>query len=335
MKTRYRLPIPHLVLVGLAAGIAMLAWLLYRSQQELCRTKAEYSLTAIANLKVSELSRWRQERLADAELFYGNNAFATLLRRCVDQPQDVRPQEELRTWLGHFQAKNSYELVVLFDANGKKWMMFPDKGEPPSSIAYQQTQEALRLGHPTFVDFYRASPTQPLRLRLFIPIVDGQTGGRPLGVLMLRIDPSVYLYPSIESWPMPGLRGRILLIRREGDDAVILNELADQRNAPPLTHHVSMVNTERLAVKAALGQEGIVEGIDGRGAPVLGAVRAVPDSPWSLVAQMDVADVYSPIRQWVSLTVLFVCALVLGTAVTVVVVHAGLVVIAARLLEAE
>ena len=62
--------------VSLAAGIVTLGWLLYRSQQESCRTKAEYNLTAIADLKVSELSTWRKERLADAKVFYKNNAFS-------------------------------------------------------------------------------------------------------------------------------------------------------------------------------------------------------------------------------------------------------------------
>jgi len=37
------------------------------------------------------------------------------------------------------------------------------------------------------------------------------------------------------------------------------------------------------AVKAALGQQGSVEGEDYRGVPVLAVVRAVPDSPWFMV----------------------------------------------------
>ena len=47
-------------------------------------------------------------------------------------------------------------------------------------------------------------------------------------------------------------------------------------------------------MKAALGEEGNVEGIDYRGVPVLGAVHAVPDSPWFLVARVDAAEVYAP-----------------------------------------
>ena len=111
----------------------------------------------------------------------------------------------------------------------------------------------------------------------------GSSGGRPLGVLMLRIDPSVYLYPFIQRWPTPSETAETLLIRREGNEAVFLNELKFQKNTA-LALRVSLDNTDLPAVKAALGQEGIVEGVDYRGVPVLAAVRAVPDSPWFLVA---------------------------------------------------
>ena len=65
-------------------------------------------------------------------------------------------------------------------------------------------------------------------------------------------------------------------------------------------------------MKAALGQEGIVEGVDYRGVPVLAVIRAVPNSPWFLVAKMDAAEVYAPMRERLWLTVLFVGILLFG-----------------------
>jgi PAS domain-containing protein len=63
-----------------------------------------------------------------------------------------------------------------------------------------------------------------------------------------------------------------------------------------LTLRYPLTETEIPAVKAALGQTGIVEGVDYRGASVLADVRAVPDSPWFLVAKMDTVEVYAPLR---------------------------------------
>jgi len=76
-------------------------------------------------------------------------------------------------------------------------------------------------------------------------------------------------------------------------------------SARPLTS-----NPEIPAVKAVLGQSGIVEGTDYRGVPVIAAIRAIPDSPWYLVARIDMAEVYAPLRERMWLTVLLVSVLV-------------------------
>jgi len=296
MKDRHTLPILLLVFIILAAGIVAAGGLLYRSQRDSCRTEAEHKLAAVADLKVGELSMWRNERLADAGVFYKNMAFAALTRRCIERPQDLPLQEELRTWISRVQASYRYDRIALLDAAGNKWMSVPDTKEPHSTVTLQEAREALRSGQLTFADFHLDEYAKKVYLRLFVPILDGEAGGRPLGVVMLRIDPEVYLYPFIQRWPVPSETAETLLIRREGNEAVFLNELKFQKNTA-LALRVSLDNTNLPAVKAALGQEGIVEGVDYRGVPVLAVVRAVPDSPWFLLAKMDAAEVYAPMRE--------------------------------------
>jgi PAS domain S-box-containing protein len=72
----------------------------------------------------------------------------------------------------------------------------------------------------------------------------------------------------------------------------------------------SLQNTQLPAVKAALGQEGIVEGVDYRDVPVLADVRAAPNSPWYLVTKMDTAEVYAPLQERLWQTVGFFGALI-------------------------
>jgi DNA-binding NarL/FixJ family response regulator len=55
--------------------------------------------------------------------------------------------------------------------------------------------------------------------------------------------------------------------------------------------------TEVPAVKAALGHEGIVLGVDHRGIPVLAATRAIPDSPWFFVAKIDVTEIAAVLQE--------------------------------------
>ena len=311
MKYRYTLPILLLVFVLLAAGIVAAGCLLYRSQQESCRAEAEHDLTAIADLKVGDISTWRKERLGDASVFFENRAFSALTRRCIERPQDLLLQGELRSWIGRVQASYHYDRITLFDVTGNKWISVPEAKEPLSSITIEKARESLQSGKAPFEDFYWDKHAQRSYLRLFTPILDAQAGGRPIGMLMLRIDPELYLYPLITRWPTPSKTAEILLIRRQGNDAVFLNELKFQKNTA-LNLRVSRDSQERLAVQALLGQEGITKGIDYRGVPVLAAVRAVPNSPWFLVAKIDAAEVYAPMHEWLWLTVIFVAVLLYG-----------------------
>ncbi|MBU4273387.1 MAG: hypothetical protein KKA28_16130 [Planctomycetes bacterium] len=316
MKDRSAPPLLVLVFVVLAAGIVAAGYLLYRSRQDRYRTEVERTLTAVADLKAGELSAWRKDRLAEAGVFYKNNAFSALVRRSIERPQDLPLQEELRTWIGRVEASDRYDRVALLDAAGDRWMSVPDAEEPLSSVTTEKAREILRSGQLTFVDFYRNEYTRKVYLRIFVPILDGQAGGRPLGVLMLRIDPEVYLYPFIQRWPTPSETAETLLIRREGNEAVFLNELKFQKNTA-LTLHESLDDTDLPVVRAVLGQEGIMEGVDYRGVHVLAAVRAVHDSPWVLMARMDAAEVYAPMRERLWGTVLFVVALLFGAAAAV------------------
>ena len=308
MGTRYFL---FLLFFVLSAGIVAAGSFLYYSQQESCQAEAERNLATIADLKMNEISEWRTERLRDAGVFWKNSAFSALVQRCIEQPQDLSPQEELRSWIGRVQASGHYDRVALFDAQGTPWLMASDSKEPLSSLTLQKVRETLRSGKLAFADFYRNESTKKVFLRLLVPIFKGQAVGQPLGVLMLRIDPSVYLYPFIERWPTPSDTAETLLVRREGNDVVFLSELRFQKNTA-LTMRVSIKDTDRLAVKTMVGYKEVVKGLDYRQTPVLGVVRAIPDSPWFLVAKIDVAEVYAPMRKWLLLMVIFIGSLLFG-----------------------
>ena len=274
MKERLVLPALLLVFLILAAGIVTAGCLYYGRQQDRYRTQVEYKLAAVADLKVGEISLWRKERLGDAGIFYGNNAFSALVRRSIERPKDLNLQEELQTWISHLQA-NYYKRVALLDVQGGQRMSAPDTKEPISSVVRQKVPEVLRSRQVTFVDFYRNEHSQRVCLDLLVPILDAQDGGRPVGVVVMGIDPYAYLYPFIQRWPTPSETAETLLVRREGDEAVFLNELRFQKDAA-LTHRIPLERQDNPAVKAVLGEEGSVEGIDYRGVPVLAAVRACP-----------------------------------------------------------
>jgi two-component system, cell cycle response regulator len=313
MKRRFSLLLLLLIFAVMAGGIVAAGCLLYRNQRESCQTEVEHKLAAVADLKASELSMWRNDTLAELRIFYKNEAFTALVRRCIERPHEMSSREELRIWLDQFQNTNKYEQISLLDVAGNKFMSIPDTNRPFSGRTLQNAREAMRTGKPIFGDFYPDESTKRVFLRLFVPIFDEEAGGKPLGVLRIRIDPDVYLYPYIQRWPTPAETAETLLIRREGEEAVFLNELKF-RKGTALRLRYSLDGNDLPAVKAVRGQQGFVEGIDYRGVPVLAFVQAVPDSPWFIVAKIDSAEAFAPMRKLLWLTVLFVGVLLFGMA---------------------
>ncbi len=300
-----------LIFAVLSLGIVVGGAFYYRHYERQFRAAAEHQLAAIAELKVDELAEYRKERLGDAATLFENPAFSGLVRRFLEHPEDADAQQQIQDWAAKYLATDQYDLICLFDVQGVIRMAVPP--EPPiSSFVSQNIPEILRSGQVTIQDFHRNEHDQRIYLALLVPILDESDANRPLGVLALRIDPEIYLYPFIQRWPVPSQTAETLLVRRDGNDALFLNELKFRTNTA-LNLRISVTSNNMPAVKAVLGQQGIVEGTDYRGAPVLAALRAIPDSPWFLVARIDTAEVFAPMSARLWQVVIMICVLLFGS----------------------
>jgi len=300
-------PVPSAIFLGfiiLALSIVTIGYLYYRNFEQQFRTQMEYQLSAIADLKVNGLVSWRKERLADAEMLYQNPAFSERVAQYLEKPAEAQAQKQLQAWLDKFLVDGQYERASLLDTQGLERISAPASPAPVSQYLAALAAATLNSGQVTFADFHRDTPTGPIYLALMVPIFAGQEVGRPLGVLILRIDPHTYLYPFLQEWPAPSQSAETLLVRREGEHALFLNPLRFQPEAA-INLRIPLEKTEILAVKAALGQTGVAQGLDYRGAEVIGLMRAVPDSPWLLVARMDLAEVYAPLQERLWQTIIF------------------------------
>jgi PAS domain S-box-containing protein len=305
-----------LIFAILSLGIVVGGAYYYRHYERQFRAAAEHQLAAIAELKVGELAQYRKERLEDAAIFFENAAFSRLVRRFLERPEDADAQRQIQEWTVKLVATGQYDLVRLLDAQGVTRLSSPAGAPPISSAVSQRIPEILRLGQVTFQDFHRNEHDQRVYLDILIPILDEQNASRPLGVFYLRINPEKYLYPFIQRWPVPSQTAETLLVRREGNDVLFLNELKFRTNTA-LNLRISLTSNNMPAVKAVLGQQGIVDGTDYRGAPALAALRAVPDSPWFLVARIDTAEVFAPMRARLWQVVIMIAVLIFGSAACV------------------
>ena len=300
-----------LVLLAFAAGTILVSYYYYRSTELTFRQEMESQLLTVSELKADELVRWRMERLWDGVLSQ-NPAITTTARRLLETPHSRSAQQDMLVLLGKYQRSIGYDRAYLLDAKGVTRISVSDTAEPASAILAEGAVSSLRMGQVMLQDFYRDENDQHVYLALMVPILDRQDGNQPLGVVVLRIDPTIYLYPHIKSWPTPNATAETLLVRRDGNDVLFLNDLRFQANAALNLRFPLNRNTELPAAKAVLGQSGIVEGVDYQGVPVIAAVRAVPDSPWYIVTRIDTAEIYAPLRERIWLTILLVSILVCG-----------------------
>lgn len=299
-----------LLVFGLmVTGIAAVGYLYYRNYAEQFRAQVEAQLSAVASLKMDELETWRAERLGDAEVLHQNLAFSTLFQRLLEEPDDAPAQAELQTWLDSLRDAYQYQQVYLLDTGGTQRMSSSSDGEPVAVHLLTEITPNLQGGEVTFLDFHLHDTDQNIHLAILVPLYAGHDLNRPLGVLVLDIDPATYLYPYLSQWPVPNETAESLLVRRDGDEVLFLSPLRFQPNAA-LNLRIPLADTDVLAVKAILGRTGVVEGMDYRSQGVIGYIGPVPNSPWYLVARMDISEVYAPLRQRLWQTVLFFGALV-------------------------
>jgi len=302
-----------LILAVLASGVIAVGYVSFRDFESNLRAQAEKQISAVAELKAGELSDWRGERLADAELLQRDAYFSGLVQMFFTRPSDLENRQELQSRLLRYQTYRQYLRTYLLDLDGTARLSVP---APPDEAGFRSDREfvaeTFRDGRPRIVDFHRDAEGAPIHISIYVPIYSFPMRGRevkPLGAVVFLIDPSMYLYPYILEWPGPNQSAETLLVRREGDEVLYLNDLKYLPGAG-LTLRIPLIRTEVPAVQAVLGRTGVFEGRDYRGAPVLSFLRAIPDSPWFLVARIDQAEIYAPVRQRLRQTLVLLAALI-------------------------
>ena len=299
------------IFISLTVLISGAGYAFYRSQEGHIKRRSFEQLAAIADLKVHEIMTWRNERIADARSLFALNPFvATYLDLAGKNRADSAAKQNLLRWMAVVIENYGYDSILLLRPDGS--LLFSSSPSSETLDPFERTlaASAVAARDIVFSDLYRQSASGAIRFSLFVPILPYR-GKAPLGIFLLRIDPHQFLYPLIQSWPAPSQSAESLLVRREGDEVVFLNELRHRRDSA-LAFGLPLSQPDLPAAQAALGEEGVVEGIDYRGVPVLAAVRRIPNSPWSIVAKVDQDEIYGPIKTRGRYTLALVAVLVIG-----------------------
>jgi PAS domain S-box-containing protein len=302
------------IFLVLAMGIGASGFIYFEhSKQQIVQAKHNELLT-VANLKVKEITWWRSERLGDATVLSKSPLLGIEIEQWTAQPPESSRTLETFAWMYAFKEHYDYSNVILLDTRGNVLASLSGQSRTDPVIA-RYLPSVMSSKQILFSDLYWSETANSIRSPVLVPILDRKAPDSPVvGILVLEIDPYRFLYPLIQTWPTQSPTSEILLVRKEGDEVMFLNELRHQKGTA-LSLKFPATDARLPAAMAVQGREGIVEGVDYRGIPVLAALRTIPDSPWFLVTKVDREEVYAPIEERARWVVLVVAVLIAGAGV--------------------
>ena len=300
------------VIVSLTIGIV--GGLYYREQKEAIEQEKKKELETIADLKVQGIVNWRNERYADAITIFQNRLAANAIQKWFDHPADRRDEEEILNWLKSKGERSQYKQGYLFDRSGTLRLTTGADGSELGPHIRTDVDEALRKKQVIFGDFEKDTEEFNTHLDVIIPLLlihDGDT--LSVAAVVLQIDPKEFFFPFLNSIPLSSTTCEAMLVRQERDSIVYINGTKDNKH-PPFSLHFPIAQSQLVAAMSLKGQEGVAEGRDYAGIPVLAAIRKVPNSPWNIAVKINIEEVYAPIRDLESATEIVVVLLIITCA---------------------
>jgi len=270
--------------------ISVPAYIVFQQYKSGIKTAKQSELNAIAMLKTKQMSDWMKERKNDARTITDDPLFISELERWLKGGEkDRAARTRLLSRIESLRKKNNYISVLILDdkANIRISTSSTESINKDKTLAH----EVIKTGEIHFSDFHPVGIDHDIELDVAAPILSGK---HTIGVILLRNDPSIFLYPIIQVWPTLSQSAETLLIERDEESVIFLNELRHRKNTA-LKMKRSLNDSRLLAANALRASSGIVEGLDYRGVESIGAINSIPDTPWYMISKIDKNEIYAPI----------------------------------------
>lgn len=293
--------IPLLGFILIAAVFAITSFQAFLQVEGLIVKDKIQDLDSIADLKVRQISDWKEKQIRRGESFTTGSFLPDQFAQWMRQGMPREGKERILRVLGSLRYMQGYKDVTLFDQNGMARLttILGDQQDPDDvAMAWAAIAERRVLMsdiHPS------GARSDEIRIDLAAPLVslDGK-GEQVVGAVVLQIDPQQFLYPFLQSWPFSSPSAETLLVRRDGDDVLFLSEVRHMKGAA-LSLRLPLTKSDLPAAMAVLGKTSSDGGIDYRGVEVVSAMRPVPGTHWFIVSKIDKAEFLAPVvklKQW-------------------------------------
>jgi signal transduction histidine kinase len=300
---------PYWALLLLFVSLVVGGILVYQIEESSARRKVQDNLDVVSSLKVAQIVQWRQELLGNAEDLASQPYLADTVARWLERPDDS-DLAAIMISLRIVQRRAKLNDAMIVDATGQLRLNLLGHQNILDNTDHEPLAAVLRTRRPTLTGLHPHRENAEAHVDAIVPLV--ASDGRVAGAVILETEAADFLYPMLARWPIASGSAETLLVRRTGESVEFLNATRHRPDAA-MRLRIPLSRSEVPAVRAALGQQGIFEGIDYRGEPVLSVLRPIPDSLWFLVTKMDTAEAYADWYARSQLLLLLMATLTLAT----------------------
>jgi len=275
------------IFAAASAALAGAAFIYYAHHRAHLLADAGELLRATAVLKSDEISAWRNGRLGRTAALLDTPILSIYLKKLAADPGDRETASLLKKRLETFILHSQFDSAYLTDAAGRIKVSAGDAMKELCRPAADMVKNAPVK--PVIGDLHHSPGGKKHGLHIAALAAKADSGARLY--LVLTVKPEDYLYPLIKKWPGPSQSGETLLLRREGEEVVFLNDL---RHSPDTALKLRLsMKTDLPAAMAARGITGIVQGTDYRGKKVLAYLSSLPEFGWYMVTKLDTEEVFA------------------------------------------
>jgi PAS domain S-box-containing protein len=280
----------------LSVSLILIGYFYIQHQNQSLEDQIEKELTGVADLKATQIALWRNDRVDDATLIFGNDERARNVEDAIHHSRSSEQWNILVRWMERLCKHGSYESVFLFDPEGKLLASVPSSDASQLDVDPSNIRSVARSKSILFSDLHSGRDTT-IFMNMLVPVlIRSKDGTACIAVVVLHTNAEKFLYPFLQYWPTKSRTAETLIIRKNKDSVLFLSNLRHAEKAA-LSKTIPLTEKDVPAVQAVLGTTGTLRGNDYRGVPVLAAIKSIPNSPWFLVAKIDREEYLAPLRQ--------------------------------------
>lgn len=277
----------------LAIGVIAGGYWYDRKQIQVVRNSKYHELKSIAQLKINQIVAWRNKAIFGVQVYATTPLFRESAVRWLQESENNRLKDQILKGWELIRKHDGFKNIILAGLDGNvKLSLNPDVIKL-SPYARKMVNKAISTEDVVFGDFFRSPSSGAIYIDVTAPILN--MTDQPVAVLVLQLDPVKDLYPLIKFWPNPSPSSETLLVSKDGNQVLFLNNL--QHNPQKaLTESLPLSRLTNPEVHWVPDQEGLFEGRDYRGVTVVADISHVPDTDWYMVTKVDKSEILADAR---------------------------------------